>query len=94
MTELQKKIITFIVLATGLSFFQVMGFTAELDKPDRIETIYGSFDAWKMSQDEFNRYRIELIVFTFVAEMIIAFLLVKTLREQEVMKKTPTTGGV
>jgi len=77
-----------IVLATGFSFLQVMGLTAKFEKPDRIETFYRSFDAWEMSEDQFNRYRIEFIVFTFVAEMIIALFLVKTLRDQEAARKT------
>lgn len=92
-----------IVLATGLSFLQVLGLTATLGEPASIlcaegaecptppasiETAFGSFNAWEMSEDQFNRYRIELIVFTFVAEMIIALFLVKTLRDQETERKT------
>lgn len=82
-----------MVLAVGLSFLQIMGITANFDKPDRIETVYGTYDVWEMSEDQFNRYRIELVIFTIVAELIVALFLVKAFGEQKEARKTPGAGA-
>ncbi len=103
MSESQRKIITYIVLATGFSFLQVLGLTTTLvdsvegdcppeftcARPMRtLHTLVGDYDGRTISHEQFERYRIEFIALTFVVEIILVLMIVKILREQEAARKT------
>lgn len=103
MSESQRKKITLILAAGLLSFPQLMGITAEQGEPpsvlcaegvdcqpvapSSVDTVFGSFPLWSMSEDEFLYYKIGFVAATVIVQLALVMMLVQILRQEESEQK-------
>ncbi|MEK9156760.1 MAG: hypothetical protein AAB448_01335 [Patescibacteria group bacterium] len=108
MSESQRKIIAYIILAVCCSIIEVLGLTTRFRErlaepcpvdivcpplPSEVVTMIGSFDV-EISREQFDSYRIQLIAIAIIAELACVFMFVKTLREQEMQRKRDSSVGM